>query len=197
MVICKVSIIIIIILICRRFRSLELVKTSLNRLFLLAREFRGFIMRLWKRENLKHVAKNQCHRSHFSVKNWNSVFSCTSSNFLRYFLLLIKVRKIKVQMWSNICYWKIPKLIVLRLLDFVFIVGFDVEAPLDNVKLAILERVELHIFFSPSQPWLRQIRKFSSGKFSGILRKLKCPLRNIRKSAWEIFFSPGVHFAPR
>lgn len=34
-----------------------------------------------------------CHRWHFSGKNWNYSFSCTSSNFLRCFLILIKVRR--------------------------------------------------------------------------------------------------------
>ena len=40
----------------------------------------------------------------------------------------------------------------LNLLNFVCIVGFDVEKALENAKLAILERLVLQISFSPSQP---------------------------------------------
>ena len=43
----------------------------------------------------------------------------------------------------------------LNLLNFVCIVGFDVEKALENAKIAILERLVLQISFSPSQPWCR------------------------------------------
>ena len=41
----------------------------------------------------------------------------------------------------------------LNLLNFIYIVVFDVKATLENAKLAILQRLELWIFFAPSQPW--------------------------------------------
>ena len=43
----------------------------------------------------------------------------------------------------------------LNLLNFVCIVGFDVEKARENDKLAILERQVLQISFSHSQPWCR------------------------------------------
>ena len=49
----------------------------------------------------------------------------------------------------------------LNFLNFVYIgvfdvettLVFDVETTLENTKLAILERLELDIFFIPSHPW--------------------------------------------
>ena len=54
-------------------------------------------------ENYVFGVSNQflyLHRWHFPGKNRNSSFSCTSSNFIRYFLLLIKVRKSCLQIRS-------------------------------------------------------------------------------------------------
>ena len=55
----------------------------------------------------------------------------------------------------------------LDLLNFVCIM-FDVETALENAELVIQEGLEFQIFFAPSQ-----IRKFYSGKYSGIFTKTK------------------------
>lgn len=41
----------------------------------------------------------------------------------------------------------------LNLLNFVCIVVFVAESALENVKLAIIKRLELCIFFAHFQPW--------------------------------------------
>ena len=46
---------------------------------------------------------------------------------------------------------------ILDLLNFAYIVVFDVETALDNAKLAILEGLVLQISFAPSQPrWVTE-----------------------------------------
>ena len=56
------------------------------------------------------------------------------------------------QMRSNIPYWKISIFTVQMCeVSFIFIV-LDVKTALENLKLVILERLELQIFFDPSQP---------------------------------------------
>ena len=54
---------------------------------------------------------------------------------------------------------------------------FDAEAALKNVKLAMLERLDLQIFFTPAQPWgevdleifLRKIfRYFTKSKMASL-----------------------------
>ena len=46
---------------------------------------------------------------------------------------------------------------ILDLLNFAYIVVFDVETALDNAKLAILEGLVLQISFAPSQPrWVAE-----------------------------------------
>lgn len=66
----------------------------------------------------------------FSVKNRNSVFSCTASYFLRYFLFSDVVRHILLK---NI------HVRGLELLNFVCMVVFNIETALQNAILAILE----------------------------------------------------------
>ena len=64
----------------------------------------------------------------------------------------------------------------LNLLNLIYTVVFGVETALENAELPILERREFQVFFTSSQTWWRQIRKFSSRKFSGILQKPICHL---------------------
>ena len=61
----------------------------------------------------------------------------------------------------------------LDLLMFIDIVVFDDETALENAKLAILELLELKVFFVLSNPWCGQIRNFCSKSFSSILPKLQ------------------------
>ena len=56
----------------------------------------------------------------------------------------------------------------LNLLNFVYVVVFDVKTALGNVKLAILEELEFQTFFTSNFD-VRQVRAFSSEKISGIL----------------------------
>ena len=58
----------------------------------------------------------------------------------------------------------------LNLLSFVYIVVSDAKAALENAKLAILERLELHIFFVHSHPWWE-----SDEKIFRWFTKLKTP----------------------
>ena len=53
---------------------------------------------------------------------------------------------------------------------------WDVEAVLENSKLAIVERLELQISFNHPNHDEGQIKIIFSGKFSGILQKPKCHL---------------------
>ena len=55
-----------------------------------------------------------------------------------------------------------------NLLNLIYVIVFGVETALENAEFLILEQLELQIFFASSQPWWRQIKKFSSIKFSGI-----------------------------
>ena len=76
MVMCKVS---IIVLICQKFGSLGPVQQKIKfpspkRFFLLAREFRRFIMKLRKRENLKCKAKTCIIDDIFLLKTGIPVF---------------------------------------------------------------------------------------------------------------------------
>ena len=61
----------------------------------------------------------------------------------------------------------------LNLLSFVYIVVSDAKAALKNAKLAILERLELHIFFVHSHPWWeldeKIFRWFTKLKISSML----------------------------
>lgn len=61
----------------------------------------------------------------------------------------------------------------LDLLHAFYFVGSDVEPALENLKLTILERIELQTFFNPSQAWWGQIRTFPPRKFPVVLQKLK------------------------
>ena len=63
-------------------------------------------------------------------------------------------------------------------MKFVHNVVFDFETALKNTKLAMLERLELPLSFSPSQLWIVEFggSKFSPDNFSGILQKPKCHL---------------------
>ena len=79
----------------------------------------------------------------FSGKNRDSVFSCTTSDFLRYLLFSDVVRHTLL---------KTIHIHNLDLLNFVYIVVFDVKTASENAKLVILERLELQIFYAPSQP---------------------------------------------
>ena len=81
----------------------------------------------------------------------NFDFLCTSLNFRQYFLLLIKVRNIYFQMWSNMLL-KNMHIQSLNLLSFVYIIVFNVETALEVVNLAVLKRLQLQIYFAPSQP---------------------------------------------
>ena len=56
----------------------------------------------------------------------------------------------------------------LNLLNFVYVVVFDVKTALGNVKLAILEEQEFQTFFTSNFD-VRQVRTFSLEKISGIL----------------------------
>ena len=62
----------------------------------------------------------------------------------------------------------------LNLLNFVYIVVFDVEIAIENAKLVILERLVLKMFSTPSQLCWGEIRIFFLIKFSSILQKPKC-----------------------
>ena len=74
---------------------------------------------------------------------------------------------------------------------------FDVETAQENAKLVILERLDLQIFFAPSQPWRgRRIRKFPLRKFSGVLEKplwiwilsCKCILSGLMLLFWVFYY---------
>ena len=41
-----------------------------------------------------------------------------------------------------------------RLILYIVLICFDVETAREHAKLAILERLQLPIFFAPSQQWL-------------------------------------------
>ena len=71
------------------------------------------------------------------------MFSCTSS-FHRYLLLLIKVVSylVKHMLMKNI------NIRSLNLLNFDYIVVFDVETAIETPILVVLERLELQMFFS-------------------------------------------------
>ena len=65
----------------------------------------------------------------------------------------------------------------------IFNVSNDVATALETVEWAILERLELEIFFAPKHGGgsegggvRGQIRRFSTGTFSGDLKKPKCCL---------------------
>ena len=110
----------------------------------------------------------------FLVKTGIPFFSCTSSFFFPgIFFCRLRLEKafsdvVKHMLFENI------NIQSLNLLNFVYTIVFRFETEPENVKLAILKRLELQIFFAPSQP---------SGKFSGILHKslnmvLKLPIAN-------------------
>ena len=60
----------------------------------------------------------------------------------------------------------------LNLLNFVCIVAFDVEAALENVKLAILERLVLQMSFSTSQTWCKADQEIPLKKFCLLMTHL-------------------------
>ena len=54
-------------------------------------------------------------------------------------------------MWSNMLL-KNMHIQSLNLLSFVYIIVFNVETALEVVNLAVLKRLQLQIYFAPSQP---------------------------------------------
>ena len=70
--------------------------------------------------------------------------------------------------------------------NFIKTVVFDLKKALMSAKLAILERLELWIFFASSQPCWEQIWKFISGKFFGILQKLICHHMHVSQKIYHI-----------
>ena len=96
--------------------------------------------------------------------------------FCRVFSFPDEVRKI-----SNVVNHMLLKNIhihSLNFLNFVYISVFDVETALENAKLAILERLELDIFFFPSHPWW-VTETFSLRKIFKYLTKPKMSYMNI------------------
>ena len=99
MVMCKVS---IIVLICQKFGSLGPVQQKIKfpspkRFFLLAREFRRFIMKLRKRENLKCKAKTCIIDDIFLLKTGIPVFRVHPQIFSGVFLFWLRSEKVVVK----------------------------------------------------------------------------------------------------
>ena len=92
---------------------------------------------------------------HFSCKNQSSSFLCTFSNFVLYFFVLIKKK-----MLSDVVKHMLLKNIHVY-------------------SLAILELIELQIFFHPL---------FSSGKFSKIFLNPKCHICKSACQVWSFHF---------
>lgn len=92
---------------------------------------------------------------HFSCKNQSSSFLCTFSNFVLYFFVLIKKK-----MFSDVVKHMLLKNIHVY-------------------SLAILELIELQIFFHPL---------FSSGNFSEIFLNPKCHICKSACQVWSFHF---------
>ena len=70
----------------------------------------------------------------------------------------------------------------LNLLNFVYVVVIDVEAAIENVRLVLLELLELQIFLPHPNHSGGQTSKFSSRRFWTFLQKPKCHLWKIEIS---------------
>ena len=73
---------------------------------------------------------------------------------------------------------------------------FDVEAALENDKLAILKRLELQIFSAPSQTSWEKIKKFSlllPNHGGGRSANFLCSFPTMVGADQQIFFAPPKH----